>query len=284
MEGSVQRMLASGRVRPLPFDSPRLPLYSYVQVVRHLTIWTMYELRTDRRPLHVQAQQHLLRLIEEGTYEPGEQLPSESSLASQLGISRPTLREALFNLEQEGVIVRRHGVGTFVASAYGERMTSGLERLDSILAIAERHGRSTRVLRLRVEQLPADENLAAKLGLSPSDPVTCVRRTIAVDGRLAAYLIDYAPVEVLPAQAVDESFNGSVLDLLVRRDYLRICQAVADITAVNADETLAEHLEIDPGEALLLLSETLLTEDLAPVEYSCNYFLPDFFDFHVLRR
>ena len=244
----------------------------------------MHELRIDRRPLHIQAQQHILRLVEEGTYEPGEQLPAESSLASQLGISRPTLREALFNLEQEGVIVRRHGVGTFVAPAYGERMTSGLERLDSVLAIAERHGRSTRVLRLRVEELPADENLAAKLGLSPSDPVTCVRRTIAVEGRSAAFLIDYAPVEVLPPQAVDESFDGSVLDLLARRDSVRICEAIAEITALNADEALAEHLEIDPGEALLRLSETLLAEDLAPVEYSRNYFLPDFFDFHVLRR
>ncbi len=280
----AQRMLASGPPRSPPFDRLPLPRYTKGQVVRHLTIRNMHELRIDRRPLHIQAQQHLLRLVGEGIYEPGEQLPSESSLASQLGISRPTLREALFNLEQEGVIVRRHGVGTFVAPAYGERMTSGLERLDSILAIAERHSMSTQVLRLSVEELPADENLAARLSLSPSDPVTCVRRTIAVDGRSAAYLIDYAPVEVLPPQAVDASFDGSVLDLLAKRDSFHICEAVAEITALNAGDTLAEHLEIDPGEALLLLSETLLTEDFAPVEYSCNYFLPDFFDFHVLRR
>jgi len=244
----------------------------------------MHELRIDRRPLHIQAQQHLLSLIEEGTYEPGGQLPSESRLASQLGISRPTLREALFNLEQEGIIVRKHGVGTFVAPAYGERMTSGLERLDSVLAIAERHGLPTRVLRLRVEQVPADDEVAAKLGLSPSEPVTCIQRAIAVDGHSAAYLIDYAPVEVLPPQTVDESFDGSVLNLLTQRNSVRICEAVAEITALNADDALAEHLEIEPGEALLLLSETLLTEDFTPVEYSRNYFLPDFFDFHVLRR
>jgi GntR family transcriptional regulator len=244
----------------------------------------MQELRIDRRPLHIQAQQHLLKLIEEGTYEPGEQLPSESNLAAQLGISRPTLREALFNLEQEGVIVRKHGVGTFVAPAYGERMTSGLERLDSVLAIAERHGMSTRVLQLSVTEMPADEKLATRLGLSPSEPLTCVRRTIAVDGHSAAYLVDFAPAAVLPPEAVDKSFDGSVLDLLMRRNSVRICEAVAEITAINADEALAEHLEIEPGEALLLLSETVLTEDFVPVEFSRNYFLPDFFDFHVLRR
>jgi len=244
----------------------------------------MRELKTDRRPLHIQARQHLLKLIEEGTYKPGEQLPSESSLAAQLGISRPTLREALFNLEQEGVIVRKHGVGTFVAPTYREKLASGLERLDSILAMADRQGVSTRVLQLNVEQVPANDQVAEKLNLAPAAPLTCVRRTIAIDDRLVAYLVDFAPETVLPAEAVDASFSGSVLDLLVRRNSIRIREAVAEITAINANALLAEHLEVEPGEALLLLSETLFTEDLVPVEFSRNYFLPDSFDFHILRR
>jgi GntR family transcriptional regulator len=83
---------------------------------------------------------------------------------------------------------------------------------------------------------------------------------------------------------VDASFDGSVLDLLVRRNSIRVREAVAEITAINADHLLAQHLDVEPGEALLLLSETLFTEDLVPVEFSRNYFLPDFFDFRVLRR
>lgn len=110
-----------------------------------------------------------------------------------------------------------------------------------------------------------------------------MRRTIAVDGRSAADFIAYAPAEVLPPQAVDNSFDGSVLDLFARRNSVRVCEAVAEVTALNADDALAEHVQIEPGEALLLLAETLLAEDLAPVEYSPNHFLPDFFDFHILR-
>lgn len=244
----------------------------------------MHELRIDRRPLHIQAQRHLLKLIQEGTYDPGEQLPSESNLAAQLGISRPTLREALFNLEQEGVIVRKHGVGTFVAPAYGERLTSGLERLDSVLAMAERQGMSTRILRLSVEEVQADDQVAAKLNLAPNARVSCVRRTIVVDGESAAYLVDFALTEVLPVEAVDRSFDGSVLDLLMRRPSIRIWEAVAEITAVNAGADLAGHLEIPPGTALLLLCEAVLTDEFVPVAFSRNYFLPDFFDFHVRRR
>jgi GntR family transcriptional regulator len=244
----------------------------------------MHELKIDRRPLHIRAQQHLLKLIEQGMYEPGEQLPSESNLASQLGISRPTLREALFNLEQEGIILRKHGVGTFVDPALGQRLTGGLERLNSVLAMADRQGMSTSVLRLSVESVPADEEAAKKLGLRAASSLTCVRRTITVDGRSAAYLVDFAPADLLSPEDVGTSFDGSVLDLLIQRNNVHIRDAVAEITAINADAQLAEHLDIEPGEALLLLSETLFTEDRVPVEFSRNYFLPDFFDFRILRR
>ena len=78
----------------------------------------MFQLKINKTPLHLQAQQHLLDLIEDGTCQPGEKLPSEVDLAAQLGISRPTLREALLNLEQEDIIVRKHGVGTFVTLGF----------------------------------------------------------------------------------------------------------------------------------------------------------------------
>ncbi len=244
----------------------------------------MHELKTDRRPLHIQARQYLLRLIEKGAYQPGQQLPSESDLAAQLGISRPTLREALFNLDQAGVIVRKHGVGTFIAPGYGKRIESGLERLESILALAARQGITTQVLELSIERVRADGQLAEKLEVQPETPLTCVRRTIAVDGRLAAYLVDFASPEVLPPDAMHGSFAGSVLDLLTRRNDIHVHEALAEITAVDADAHLAEQLQVDPGQALLLLCETLFTEELAPIEYSRNYFLPGLFDFHVLRR
>lgn len=263
------------------FDTRRNLRYSCREVVRHLT---MHELKIDRRPLHIQARQYLLELIEEGTYEPGQQLPSESDLAAQLGISRPTLREALFNLEQEGFIVRKHGVGTFVAPTYSRRVKSGLERLESILALADRQGMSTEMLRLSVKRVSADELVAEKLALELGAPLTCVRRTIAVDGRLAVFLVDFASPTVLPRDALDESFNGSVLDLLVRRSNVCVREALAEITAVNADALLAGKLEVASGQALLLLSETLFNEELTPIEFSRNYFLPGLFDFRILRR
>ncbi|MGQ9767650.1 MAG: GntR family transcriptional regulator, partial [Anaerolineae bacterium] len=70
-------------------------------------------LRANPRPLYAQASAMLKELLHSGNYMPGARLPSEHALSEQLGISRPTLREALHQLEEEGLIVRRHGVGTF---------------------------------------------------------------------------------------------------------------------------------------------------------------------------
>jgi len=263
---------------------PLHPVIDSKQDVRRQMSIQIQRIKADRRSLSIQTREHLLRLIENGIYKPGERLPSEADLATKLGISRPTLREALLNLQQEGVIVRKHGVGTFVAPGYGCRLESGLERLESILALAARHGITTRMRGLSVEQVPADEELAKKLDVALDTPLTCVRRTIVVKDRPAAYLVDYSPVTVLPPEALDMSFSGSVLDLLMRQNGIRIREALAEITAINADALLAEQLEIEAGQALLLLIETLFTDDQVPIEFSRNYFLPDLFYFHVLRR
>jgi GntR family transcriptional regulator len=75
-----------------------------------------------------------------------------------------------------------------------------------------------------------------------------------------------------------------VLDLLRNKADFRVAQAVADIIALNADRLLAEKLEIERGRAVLLLEELLYDEEGTPVEFSRNYFVPDFFRFHVVRR
>jgi GntR family transcriptional regulator len=241
-------------------------------------------LRTNNLPLSVQAQRYLLDLVRSGAYQPGERLPSEADLAAQLGISRPTLREALLNLEREGVVVRRHGVGTFVAPGYGRRIEGGLERLESILELAGRRGLQVEFGSLEVGEESADPEVAERLRVAPGTPLTGVRRVILVDGAPVAYMEDVALPSVLAAADVDEGFDGSVLDLLRNKLDRPVNQAVAQIVALNARAALARKLGIKAGRAVLLIEELLFDEEGVPVEFSRNYFVPDFFRFHVVRR
>lgn len=244
----------------------------------------MERIKVSRIPLSARAQEYLLDLIEEGTYQPGDQLPAETDLAAQLGISRPTLREALLHLEQQGVVIRKHGVGTFVAPDYELRLESGLERLESILELANRQRLEIRYVNLHVEERPADEELAGRLQVASGTPLTTIRRVLRAERKPVAYMDDIVPTATLAPGDVDERFNGSVLDLLRQHQDQSVAQAVSEIVALDADDDLAERLGVKPGRALLLLEETLFDEAGSVVGFSRNYFVPDFFRFHVIRR
>jgi GntR family transcriptional regulator len=91
------------------------------------------------------------------------------------------------------------------------------------------------------------------------------------------------PSALSPAD-VDGTFNGSVLDLLRRKQEQLVVQATADIVACNADTFLAKKLGVEPAKAILLIEETLFDKEGTAVGFSRNYFIPDFFRFHVVRR
>lgn len=238
--------------------------------------------RLDRRPLYVQAHDWLKALIEKGEFRPGERLPSEAQLAGRLGISRVTLREALRLLEDERVIVRRQGVGTFVAADH--HLESGLEQLESVLDLAARQGMVTEVRDLHSEVVEADRSLAERLQVEPGASLTRVYRTILVEGEPAAYLEDFVPVRWLTPDDLGEGFSGSVLDFLRRHQALPIQEALAEITAIAAGGSFARRLGVRPGTALILLEETLFDTAGTRVGFSRNYFVPDRFHFHVIRR
>jgi GntR family transcriptional regulator len=247
-----------------------------------MTDTTLQSLRTGR--LSAQAEQVLLTRIEEGTFRPGDRLPSEQELAARLGISRPTLREALQHLEQQGVVVRKHGIGTFVAQAYNHLLDSGLERLESILELAAHRGLQLRFNALQVQLKPANATLADKLRIPAGSLLTSVERVLCTDETPVAYMVDVVPASILSPADIGAAFRGSVLDLLRQRPDLNVSQAVAELIARNAGRSLASRLGVGRGEAILLIEELLFDEEGQPVEFSRNYFRPAFFRFHVVRR
>ena len=245
----------------------------------------MTRLRLDRRPLYVQTYQVLLDLIEDGAYRPGQQLPSEADLAEQLGISRPTLREALHNLEQDVIIVRKHGVGTFV-SQRTPVLESGLEVLESLDHQARRLGLNTEVAHLTIDERPATAEERGMLCLAPEGDVDVlsVDRVIAVEDEPVAYLRDVVPQTYLRREDMAARFSGSVLDVLLQHDTVKPVTSRTQISAVEANSRLVSRLGVSPGTALLKLVGQLYGYDEEVLDYSVSYFIPGHFKFHVTRR
>jgi GntR family transcriptional regulator len=243
----------------------------------------MQQLKIDKTPLYLQARQHLLGLIEDGTLEPGEQLPSEADLAAQLGISRPTLREALQHLEQQGLIVRKHGVGTFV-SKHSLILESGLEVLESLERQAQNLGLRTEVVHLIVSERSATKEERQVLQLSKDEAVVDVDRVIAIKGEPFAYLKDVVPRVYLTPEEIGVEFSGSVLDIFLQRDIVSPVFSRTQISAEGANAQLATLLGVAEGTALLKLVGRLYNHSERVLDYSISFFIPGHFKFHVTRR
>jgi len=210
-------------------------------------------------------------------------LPSEPELAKQLGVSRATLREAMRSFEGQGMIRRRQGVGTFVA-AQVPVMDSGLEVLESIETIAFRSGLTVRMGELLVEQVMADESLAALLDLKAGAELTRVSRIIFAEARPIAYLVDALPLDILKVDDLQADFTGSVLDLLLRRGDPKLSRSRTEINAVGATSEVARALQIQRDDVLLHFEAQLYSDDNHVVDHSISYFLPGYFRFHVVRK
>jgi GntR family transcriptional regulator len=214
--------------------------------------------------------------------EAGERLPSEPELARQMGVSRATLREAMRTFEVQGLIRRRQGSGTFVVGRVPV-IEAGLEVLESIETMAERLGLEATVSDLHMETLPADAEAVTELGIAAGSPVTRVRRVMREESRPVAYLIDTLSAETLKAEDLGGEFRGSVLDFLLKRgDPLKVSKAA--ISAMAAPAPVAKALQIQRGDVLLVILAKLYSTSGSVLDYSSSYFIPGFFDFHVVRR
>ncbi len=212
--------------------------------------------------------------------EAGERLPSEPQLADDMGVSRAALRETMRTFETRGLISRRQGVGTFVIG-HAPVLESGLEVLESIQTMAKRMGETVKVKDLKIDTVPASEKQAGKLGLPTGTPLTRVSRVMCASEGAAAYLIDILPNEFLSVEEFPENFKGSVLDFMLERGDLPTVARIG-VNATSAKAEVAKALEIQRGDVLLRISSRIYLDSKQVIDYSLGYFLPDYFDFHVL--
>jgi GntR family transcriptional regulator len=213
----------------------------------------------------------------------GEQLPSEPKLAEKLGVSRATLREAMRTFETQGLLRRRQGVGTFVVKP-SQVIDSGLEVLESIETLAEKIGLKVSMGKCENKSCAASEEAAERLNVAPGTQLQCISRVIMAEGRPVAYLVDTLRAGYLAPEALAHEFTGSILDLLLKRGDVPLEVSRCHINAVAADSEVARALDIQRGDSVLRFESRLFSDRGEPIDYSFSYFLPGYFDFHVVRK
>ncbi|WP_026692430.1 GntR family transcriptional regulator [Peribacillus kribbensis] len=237
-------------------------------------------IKLDNRHLYLQVIDRIKQDIESGVYKEKEKLPSEFDLAKQLGVSRATLREALRILEEENVIIRRHGVGTFVNGK--PLFTSGIEQLNSVTGMIQNAGMNPGTIFLdSYTQEPTEED-QKKLALDSDQTLSVIERVRTANGDPVVYCIDKIPASILEWDLSQK--EESLLDLLEKESANKVTYAIAHIEPIGYHEKISPILNCEPETALLVLKQTHYNEQDQPILYSVNYFKADKFSFHVLRK
>ncbi|MCA9522917.1 MAG: GntR family transcriptional regulator [Myxococcales bacterium] len=233
------------------------------------------DLRETRLPRYAEIAESLRGQIENGELNPGDRLPSERELSRALGVTRPTLRQALLDLELEGLLRRRPGAGTFVAEPKIERLTG---RLSPFTRGMEQKGLEPGARVLLVETRPASKSIAARLQLTVSAPLFYCHRLRLIGGEPMMLEKFYLPAQLVPAfDTLD--LSGSIYQALEQQYGVVVQRAQQSLEAVAASKQEAQLLCVAPGDPLLMERRIAFDPAGHPVEYAKDLYRGDRFRF-----
>ncbi|CAM3345203.1 GntR family transcriptional regulator [Deinococcus deserti] len=244
----------------------------------HLPEWALPLDAASATPVYLQVASGIAQRIRDGELERGSALPSERELASSLGVSRVTVRQALAQLAEQGLLTRRHGSGTFVAPPPEAPAARPLGLLTSFSDDVRSRGHRPGAQVLKFERGRPTAQEAMSLALSPADTVLRVRRLRTSSGEPLAVEESTLPASLVEPLTEQDVTDASLYALLAARN-LQPYRAIRHLRAVNAPDQLASLLGILPGSALLATERVSWTRDGRPIEYARAHYRGDRYDF-----
>ena len=236
--------------------------------------------RTDGIPHYVRIRESLREMIAAGELERGQQLPSENELASQYGVSRMTVRQGISDLIDDGLLYRRHGVGTFVALPHIERDHT---RLTDFFENSNIKGVQTRASILNIEINPVDSKIAKALSLEKGE-LSIHIKSIRFANDVPVTLHDAYIPHKLFAELIKDDLNSLEIQhlwTLFENLGVRVKNAVQRVEARGADQEIARLMQINMGAPILYKERTVFADDGTPVEFTYCYNRGDMYSLTV---
>lgn len=239
--------------------------------------------KSERKTLTDIALEELRQAILGGTFRPGSQLPTEAELCEMLGVSRTVVREALRVLDDDGLVVRRHGVGTFVRN---QPILKNLNFNFGITEMIESAGSQPGTSHFAIQKEKADAEKAKQLRVAPGTPLVTVERVRTANGRPVVYSFDTLTADRVEQAGLDPQrlLNESIYTILQNSLGQVVEYGIARLLPVAAPAHVTAKLQLPPNALTLYIVQTDYSAGDEPLIYSCEYHLPDAFDFMVWRR
>ncbi|UGB29318.1 GntR family transcriptional regulator [Metabacillus sp. B2-18] len=229
-------------------------------------------------PLYYQLKDIIKNSIENGYLQPEHTIPSERELSETFEISRPTVRQALNELVNDGSLIRRKGLGTFVAKP--KVFQQFLETLTSFNNDMKQMGLPFTTQVVTQKQLAPLPMLESIFGTSYKG-FTYIERIRLIENRPIVLVSTYVPIELATSLKDDDLTNSSLYELLCSKYNLQIDRATRVLEAINVEEKDAESLSLEIGAAVMSIKTTGYLKNNQPFEYTIARYRGDFSSFTV---
>lgn len=233
---------------------------------------------TSNKPLHAQAEDILRNLIESEEYKNGKYLPKEVELSKMLNISRNTLRQAINKLVFEGLLVRKQGIGTKVAT---KSIVGGVRNWLSFSQEMKMLGIEIRNFELHISWKKPSEEVIKFFNINTKNNIKCLvlERVRGKKEYPFVYFISYFnPAIQLTGE---ENFTKPLYEIL-EKDYNIIVKTSKEkINARLAGDYIAEKLDIDSNDPILIRERFVYDINNIPIEYNIGYYRADSFTYTI---
>ncbi len=240
--------------------------------------------KNNNVPLYVKVYNELLEKINNGEFN--EKLPPEKALAESLNVSRTTLRQALLVLQEDRIIYKVRGSGTYINKKQGEQIKKGIENFFSIKEMFDEvEDRSFCIEDLKISIEETDKVSAELLEVEDGSILWVISRKYVIDDIICAYAIDFIPKtgnneDTLAKLNSNEDFKWFVEEYIPKKTAI----AETNIVATKSGEFLEKEMELNKSTPLLLFNQVLKDEKINPISLNKIYIDSINFDINLIRK
>jgi GntR family transcriptional regulator len=229
-------------------------------------------------PYHAQVREALRARILDGTYLPEQQMPSEHEMTALFGVSRITVRQALNDLQNEGLIYRLHGKGTYVSRP---RATQDLAKLQSFGEAMRPLGYETHSRLVSVRSVKPPAAVGERLGTPRASKVCEIKRVRFLNREPVSLDVSYFEL-ALGQRLAAEDLQARDIFVILEHDFaIALGHADLVIGARLADDVQARLLDTTVGAGLLFIDRVTRSRDGAPIACEHLFHRGDAYHFHV---
>jgi len=232
----------------------------------------------DNAPLYSQLREELRAKILDGSYTAHSQMPSEHELCALYQVSRITVRQALGDLQKEGLIFKIHGKGTFVAKP---KAFQNVSRLQGFAEAMSSMGYEIINKLQDLSVIAANPTIAARLHIAEGTPVTEIKRVRLLNREPVSLEITYVAEHVGKQLQKADLVTRDIFLILENDLQLSLGRADLSIDAILADEDLATALDVAEGAPILRIERLTHDADGHPIDFEYLYFRGDAFQYRL---